>query len=146
MPFTGPARNPDFFLFTVCSVWKNLQHLFQITESWLKWENLIFLFDTYHCATLWTVWGFFGQKSYRKSYYWPNIEKNLFLLGHIGLCSKYIFWTNNLMSRHQFLNERNIQKTDFLKSEIQAKDCQLLQFSKTFWNLFVFVMFLMIYL
>jgi hypothetical protein len=30
------------------------------------------------------------------------------------------------------LQERNIQKTDFKKSEIQAKNCKLLQFSKTF--------------
>ena len=32
------VRNPDIFLFTVCSVWKNLQHqilsFFKITESW----------------------------------------------------------------------------------------------------------------
>ena len=41
------------------------------TESWffpvyclfcLKKQILIFLFDPYHCATLWLVWGFIAQK------------------------------------------------------------------------------------
>ena len=37
-PITGEARNPDYFLFTVCSVWK----VCSITKSWLKKQILIF--------------------------------------------------------------------------------------------------------
>ena len=44
----------------------------------------------------------------------------------------------------KFCKEETFRKQIYLKSEIQAKKRQLLQFSKTFWNLFVFVMFLMI--
>ena len=37
--------------------------IFQVTKSWLKRQNLIFLFDPYHCATLWSVFGSLIQKS-----------------------------------------------------------------------------------
>ena len=53
------AHNPDIFLFTVCSVW----FFFQITESWLKKQNLMVWFNLYHWVTLWLVWGFCSQNN-----------------------------------------------------------------------------------
>ena len=58
------------------SLWELLrQFLSGGTESWffpvyclfcLKKQILIFLFDSYHCATLWLVWGFIALKYFQK--------------------------------------------------------------------------------
>ena len=44
-----------------CLLFVLFDFFFQITESWLKIQNLIVWFDLYHWATLWLVWGFFPK-------------------------------------------------------------------------------------
>ena len=68
----------------------------------------------------------------------------LVFTGTYRIVFKNIFWTNNVLYDNvqtsiseeylgaRVFQERNIQKTDLKKSEIQAKNCKLLQFSKTF--------------
>ena len=52
-PNSGAVRNPDFFLFTVCSVWKNLQH--QILIFSCHFSNHGILMET--CLFWWHHYG-----------------------------------------------------------------------------------------
>ena len=60
--FLSPlSKGQDGILIFSCLLFVLFDFFFQITESWLKRQNLMVWFDLYLGATLWLVWDFFSK-------------------------------------------------------------------------------------
>ena len=62
--------------------------IFEITESWLKIQNLMVLFNHYHWATLWLVWAFYVQKSFALKRVW-KVFADMWKLTNLNLKNQF---------------------------------------------------------
>ena len=102
-PSWREARNPDFFLFTVCSVWKKSAVsnpvILQITESWLK-KDKTWLFSIFplaeHYGRFLSICPFIAKFNFWNFsfFHWGihHIQNEFFMIEWKMYCPGSIFW------------------------------------------------------